>query len=191
MAVNSTSEHFQDLCKTTKRSGASCLWETCLSNLTFFQSSLSCHELEIIFRKYARVPKNAASAPPASQPAVPQQTPSPDVNNAASASTDSSTPAPKEVVVEDDINALRFSKDNFTSFLFSSDNAAFSDEHGKVYHDMTHPLPDYFISSSHNTYLIGSQLVGSSTIEGYIRALLHSCRSVESMSSLFIVLEFY
>ncbi|KAG6836608.1 hypothetical protein H0H93_006158 [Arthromyces matolae] len=37
----------------------------------------------------------------------------------------------------------------------------------------------YYVSSSHNTYLVGHQLVGISTIEGYIRALLHSCRSVE------------
>jgi phosphatidylinositol phospholipase C delta len=44
---------------------------------------------------------------------------------------------------------------------------------------MTHPLPSYFISSSHNTYLVGHQFVGSSTVEGYIRALLAGCRSVE------------
>jgi len=44
---------------------------------------------------------------------------------------------------------------------------------------MTHPLSSCFISSSHNTYLVGHQFVGSSTVEGYIRALLAGCRSVE------------
>jgi phosphatidylinositol phospholipase C delta len=71
------------------------------------------------------------------------------------------------------------SLDGFSSFLLSSDNSTFSDQQGKISHDMTRPLSDYFVSSSHNTYLTGHQLIGSSTIEGYIRALLHSCRSVE------------
>lgn len=78
-----------------------------------------------------------------------------------------------------DLVHLTMSLDAFTAFLLSSDNSAFMGSSGKVYQAMTHPLSDYFISSSHNTYLIGHQLVGYSTIEGYIRALLHSCRSVE------------
>ncbi|KAK0205064.1 1-phosphatidylinositol-4,5-bisphosphate phosphodiesterase 1 [Desarmillaria ectypa] len=69
--------------------------------------------------------------------------------------------------------------DAFISFLFSDDNSPFFELNNPVWQDMTRPMPEYFISSSHNTYLVGHQLVGVSTIEGYIRALLHSCRSVE------------
>lgn len=71
------------------------------------------------------------------------------------------------------------SMEGFTTYLMSSDNAPFKDQHLGVYHDMNRPLSEYYISSSHNTYLIGNQLVGDSTIEGYIRALLSGCRCVE------------
>ncbi|KAF9444538.1 1-phosphatidylinositol-4,5-bisphosphate phosphodiesterase 1 [Macrolepiota fuliginosa MF-IS2] len=74
---------------------------------------------------------------------------------------------------------LSLSLPQFSSFLLSPDNAVFSEHHKSVWQDMNHPLSDYYISSSHNTYLVGHQLVGVSTIEGYIRALLHSCRTVE------------
>jgi len=72
--------------------------------------------------------------------------------------------------------------DAFTAFLLSPDNSVFADQNREIWHDMRRPISEYFISSSHNTYLVGHQLVGDSTIEGYIRALLHSCRSVERQS---------
>ncbi|KAF8336862.1 uncharacterized protein EI90DRAFT_3043894 [Cantharellus anzutake] len=68
-----------------------------------------------------------------------------------------------------------WSLSTFEAFLHSTDNSPFGDNPD----DMTRPLSEYYISASHNTYLVGHQLVGDSTIEGYIRALLHGCRSVE------------
>ncbi|ORY71099.1 phosphatidylinositol-specific phospholipase C [Pseudomassariella vexata] len=41
------------------------------------------------------------------------------------------------------------------------------------------PLHEYFISSSHNTYLLGRQVADDSSIEGYITALMKGCRSIE------------
>lgn len=45
--------------------------------------------------------------------------------------------------------------------------------------DLDQPLNEYFISSSHNTYLLGKQIYGKSSIEGYIQALQRGCRSLE------------
>ncbi|KAF8852437.1 putative 1-phosphatidylinositol-4,5-bisphosphate phosphodiesterase 1 [Acephala macrosclerotiorum] len=45
--------------------------------------------------------------------------------------------------------------------------------------DRSHPLPEYFISSSHNTYLVAHQLIGSSSAEAYETALNAGSRCVE------------
>ncbi|CAF1565253.1 unnamed protein product [Rotaria magnacalcarata] len=49
----------------------------------------------------------------------------------------------------------------------------------QVYQDMTRPLCDYYISTSHNTYLFYSQVSGNSDPEAYNHVLLMGCRAVE------------
>ncbi|KAK9960260.1 hypothetical protein ABG768_010333 [Culter alburnus] len=46
-------------------------------------------------------------------------------------------------------------------------------------HDMTQPLPHYFVKSSHNTYLTAGQLTGVSSPEMYRQCLLAGCRCLE------------
>ncbi|KAI0521310.1 1-phosphatidylinositol-4,5-bisphosphate phosphodiesterase [Xylaria bambusicola] len=45
--------------------------------------------------------------------------------------------------------------------------------------DRSHPLTEYFISSSHNTYLLGHQLRGQSSAAAYESALMTGARCVE------------
>lgn len=73
----------------------------------------------------------------------------------------------------------RLSLGGFRLFLLSEQQNIFNFEHHTVYQDMTKPLNHYFIASSHNTYLIGDQLLGDSSVEGYINALKSGCRCVE------------
>ncbi|XP_078385985.1 1-phosphatidylinositol 4,5-bisphosphate phosphodiesterase delta-3-like isoform X2 [Cetorhinus maximus] len=70
-------------------------------------------------------------------------------------------------------------QDGFMMYLLSPDGDVFNSSHDQVFQDMTQPLSHYFISTSHNTYLMEDQLGGPSSTEAYIRALLRGCRCVE------------
>ncbi|KAG5283383.1 hypothetical protein AALO_G00041470 [Alosa alosa] len=51
--------------------------------------------------------------------------------------------------------------DGFLMYLCSSEGSIFNAEHQGLYQDMSQPLCHYFISSSHNTYLLEDQLKGA------------------------------
>uniref|UniRef100_A0A673HDT2 Phosphoinositide phospholipase C n=1 Tax=Sinocyclocheilus rhinocerous TaxID=307959 RepID=A0A673HDT2_9TELE len=71
------------------------------------------------------------------------------------------------------------SVDGFLMYLTSPEGSIFNPERQGLFQDMSQPLAHYYISSSHNTYLMEDQLKGPSSVEAYIQALKRGCRCVE------------
>ncbi|KAM6980703.1 1-phosphatidylinositol 4,5-bisphosphate phosphodiesterase eta-2 [Aplochiton taeniatus] len=69
--------------------------------------------------------------------------------------------------------------DGFTNYMRSPSGDIFNPEHHHVHQDMTQPLCNYFIASSHNTYLTGDQLLSQSRVDMYAYVLQAGCRCVE------------
>ncbi|XP_071832246.1 1-phosphatidylinositol 4,5-bisphosphate phosphodiesterase beta-3-like isoform X37 [Apostichopus japonicus] len=71
------------------------------------------------------------------------------------------------------------SSEGLAHYLMSHENSVIPPESYILWQDMDHPLCQYFINSSHNTYLIGHQFTGKSSVEIYRQVLLAGCRCVE------------
>ncbi|XP_021109052.1 1-phosphatidylinositol 4,5-bisphosphate phosphodiesterase eta-1 isoform X5 [Heterocephalus glaber] len=69
--------------------------------------------------------------------------------------------------------------EGFTNFMRSPACDIFNPLHHEVYQDMDQPLCNYYIASSHNTYLTGDQLLSQSKVNMYARVLQEGCRCVE------------
>lgn len=68
----------------------------------------------------------------------------------------------------------------FSYLICSHENSVINPKMAETtYQDMTRPLHEYFVFSSHNTYALGHQLGGESSPEGYIRAIEKGCRCFE------------
>ncbi|MED6246752.1 1-phosphatidylinositol 4,5-bisphosphate phosphodiesterase delta-4 [Ataeniobius toweri] len=77
------------------------------------------------------------------------------------------------------VNQSSMSLEGFEMYLCSQEGSIFKPELLELHQDMSQPLSHYFISSSHNTYLLEDQLRGQSSLEAYIQALKRGCRCVE------------
>jgi phosphatidylinositol phospholipase C delta len=88
----------------------------------------------------------------------------------------------KEQALQDTIEGTpRMNEAAFTSYLISTFNVPMETlpEQSTLDRTLSHPLNEYYISSSHNTYLLGRQVAGQSSVEAYISALNRGCRCVE------------
>lgn len=71
----------------------------------------------------------------------------------------------------------RMNEAALTSYLISTFNLPIP--RAPAEYTLDRPMNEYYISSSHNTYLVGRQVAGQSSVEAYISALSKGCRCVE------------
>ncbi|TRY75722.1 hypothetical protein TCAL_08675, partial [Tigriopus californicus] len=66
-----------------------------------------------------------------------------------------------------DTSPQQIGKEALTEYMLSDENAPVILDRLDIYQDMDQPLPHYYVNSSHNTYLIGKQFGGKSSVEIY------------------------
>lgn len=87
----------------------------------------------------------------------------------------------KDIIAQYEPNKYNVQKgqlsfDGFLRYLMSEDNNIMAPSKFDLCDIMDQPLAHYFINSSHNTYLIGHQITGKSSVEIYRQCLLAGCR---------------
>lgn len=66
-----------------------------------------------------------------------------------------------------------FAYDDFIKYLGAQPHE------DQIQEDYSKPLNQYFVASSHNTYLLGKQVGETPSVEGYMQALQQGCRCIE------------
>lgn len=86
----------------------------------------------------------------------------------------------KEGRNEDLYSTFCLSFREFVNFLIDkSYNSIYNHDLFSLHQNMNLPIHDYFIYSSHNTYLEGNQMIGNSSVDMYTNCLKNGCRLVE------------
>ena len=74
----------------------------------------------------------------------------------------------------------RIDRDRFEVYLLGEDNDAFDPRRDSFKESAMHrPISEYWINSSHNTYLTGDQFASNSSIDMYSSALYRGCKCLE------------
>jgi phosphatidylinositol phospholipase C delta len=81
---------------------------------------------------------------------------------------------PDGIVIDEHLSRARFEV-----YLYHGLNDAYDPECLNRHIALDQPMSQYYINTSHNTYLTGDQLQSSSSVEMYTRALQRGCKCIE------------